>query len=88
VVRPSSGLFRRLLVFLGVPELDFSWADVDQVEAVRGVLPMSFGVEFLLHGKRLIWWCRTLDISRALMDQVSQYVPEKVIHQNKGKVVF
>ena len=86
-LEPSSTTFRRLLIFLGVPVLDLSWAEVDQVEEVRGVMPMSAGVTFLIHGKRLIWWCKSSGIAKALIEEVSRYVPERVVRQKRRLVV-
>jgi hypothetical protein len=87
-IEPSSTRLRRLSLLLRVPVLDVSWAEVDHVEEVRGVMPMSFGISFVIHGKRLIWWCKSSDISSALMNEVSQYVPGKIVGHKRRKLVF
>jgi hypothetical protein len=87
-VGPSSITFRRLLLLLRVPILDLSWAEVDSVEEVRGGMPMSSGVSFIIHGKKLIWWCKSSGTAKALIEEVSRYVPEKVVRHARRKLVF
>jgi len=87
-VRPSSTRFRRLLLLLRVPILNVLWADVERIEEVRGVMPMSFGTSFVIDRKRLIWWCKSSDISDALMEELARYAPEKIARKEKRKLVF
>lgn len=47
---------------------------------------MSFGISFVIQGKILIWWCKSSAISNALMEEVSGYVPEKIVRYNKRKL--
>lgn len=87
-VRPSSTRFRRLLLLLRVPVLDVSWAEVDHVEEVRGVMPMSFEISFEIKGKKLIWWCKSSEIANALMEEVSVYVSGKIVRHKKRSSFF
>jgi hypothetical protein len=68
--------------------LDRSWSEVDSVEEIRGVLPMSNGVALVISGKRLIWWCPSPDMAEKLMGEVSRYIPGKVVHRKRPKMVL
>jgi len=87
-IRPSSLRLRRFLILLKFPILDVRWTEVDRVEERRGLLPMSFGVSFVIGGKDLIWWCRKSDISDALIRDISLYIPEKIVHRERRRVAF
>lgn len=49
---------------------------------------MSRGVAFLVDEKRLMWWCKTPKVTQEVLDQVSRYVPAKVIHEKANTIVF
>jgi hypothetical protein len=83
-IRPS----RRLLGGLGVPTLDFRWAVIDRVEAVRGVLPFSFGIEIDNPRKRLIWWSLSAEASEEILAAIATGAPEKLAETAKRRVVF
>lgn len=89
-IKPSSSNAAAKMIFRVVrfPGVNILWDDIDRVEEVRGILPMSHGVYFATGSKRLIWWCKSTDVAEAVMAEVSQFVASKVVHQEKRRLVL
>jgi hypothetical protein len=86
-IRPNANKFRGLFRLLGVPSMEVPWARVDRVEKARGFPAMSFGLRFIIEGKRLIWWCNSFETAERMLEEVSAYIPEKVVRRKRRKRV-
>jgi hypothetical protein len=87
-VEPSSRRLRLPMRLFGFPELNIPWDELDLIEAVTGVLPLSNGVLFSVRGRRLIWWCRSSEEAAEVLEQVFRHAPEKIRPNRSRRRVF
>jgi len=73
------------LRFLGLPTFNLEWSEISVIEHARGVFPFpnNDGVCFQVKGKRLIFWCGSPSEAEVIINELAQYVPQKIADREK-----
>lgn len=88
-VIPSGSHYPLVWRVLGVPTLHLDWSEIGVVELVSSLFSRGRpeGVSFVIGGKRLVFGCEP-SVAEAIVDEVAQYVPQKIVRREKPKLVI
>jgi hypothetical protein len=87
-IRPAAKHFGDLWRLLGVPVLAFDWSEIGEIESVASLFSLRrpVGVSFMTAaGKRLVFWTYAPE---AILDELGEYVPDKIVERDKPKFVI
>ena len=79
-IGPRPARFRSVLRFLGLPTFNLIWSEIGTIQHARGAspLPGNDGISFEIKRRSLIFWCGASSEAEAILDELAQYVPEKI----------